>query len=248
MMDNRATLLLGFETHSVELIRKAIAGGLEVNKSVEGKAPLDELIEMYFRSPAFSDCVACLVESGARFEDKTLLAVLLNDGQQLRDVLRQQPDELHRRLDLRCAFTPLIGATLLHVACEFGLSHSVAALLEAGADVEARARFDAWGFNGHTAIFHTVCQHANHGLAVMRLLLDHGARTDVRLSAITWGQSFPWATTIFDPTPVSYAQAGLFRQFQRDEIDVYRNIRLLMQAAKRPLPDDLNVPNAYLGQ
>ena len=68
---------------------------------------------------------------------------------------------------------------------------------------------------------------------------------------IVWARQAGWKTTemettIFDATPVSYAQAGLLPQFQRDERDVYENIRLLAQASGRVLPEELNVPNKYL--
>lgn len=60
------------------------------------------------------------------------------------------------------------------------------------------------------------------------------------------GERFDWETTIFDATPVSYAQAGLLPQFQRDERDVYENIKLLTHASGRAIPEELNVPNMYL--
>lgn len=135
---------------------------------------------------------------------------------------------------------------MLHVAAEFGLVKAAATLLEAGADVEARAAVDDFGFNGHTPIFHTVCQNRNHCQPVMRLLLERGAKADIRLAGITWGKSFEWETTIFDATPLSYAQAGLLPQFQRDERDVYENIKLLAKASGRGLPEEPNVPNKYL--
>jgi len=40
-----------------------------------------------------------------------------------------------------------------------------------------------------------------------------------------WGKGFDWETTIFDVAPISYAQAGLLPQFQRDERDLDENIR-----------------------
>jgi hypothetical protein len=239
-------LLLGFETHSTERIRAALAAGADVNGLIDGRTPLTWLIEMYLRSPEFSDCVRCLADAGARCADAGLLAVLLDDPELLQAELRRDPASLRRRVDLRCAFTPLRGASLLHVAAEFGLLHAAAALLEAGADLEARAAVDDYGFNGHTPLFHTVCQRGNLGQPVMRLLLQHGAKADVRLAGITWGKSFEWETTIFDATPVSYAQAGLLPQIHRDERDVYANIKLLAQASGRILPEELNVPNKYL--
>jgi ankyrin repeat protein len=246
MQSPEETLLSGFEIHSTEKIEEALAAGIDPNALIEGKTPLTLLVEMYYRSPAFSDCVECLVRAGAQCAEPGLLEVLLDEPKLLNAVLADNPALVQRTVDIRCAFTPLLGASLLHVACEFGLLHSATALLAAGANVDAKAGFDLYGFNGQTPIFHTVCQHRNHCQPVMQLLLQHGAKPDVRLAAITWGKSFEWETTVFDPTPVSFAQAGLLPQFQRSEVDVYENIRLLTSAAGRILPDNLNVPNSYL--
>jgi hypothetical protein len=246
MPNPQEILLLGFEIHSTEKIQEALAAGIDANAFLNGKTPLLLLVEMYFRSPKFSDCVRCLVQAGAHCSDPGLLAVLLDDPDLLRAELRRNPALIHQRVDIRCAFTPLLGASLLHVAAEFGLVRVAAALLEAGADMEARAAADDYGFNRHTPIFHAVCQHRNHSQPVLRLLLEHGAKADTRLEGITWGKDFDWETTIFDATPISYAQAGLLPQFQRDERDVYENIRLLAQASGRALPETLNVPNKYL--
>jgi hypothetical protein len=239
-------LLLGFETHSTEKIQEALSNGFDVNGRIDGKTPLTWLMEMYLRSPKFSDCVRCLMQAGAQCPDTGLLAVLLDDAEMLRAELHKNPSLIRHQVDIRCAFTPLRGASLLHVAAEFGLVKAAEVLIEAGADVEAKAALDDFGFNGHTPIFHTVCQRGNHCQPVLRLLLKHGAKADIRLAGITWGKSFEWGTTIFDATPVSYAQAGLLPQFGRDECDVYENIRLLAQASNRTLPKELNVPNKYL--
>jgi hypothetical protein len=239
-------LLLGFETHSIENIQAAVSAGADVNGLIDGKTPLTLLIEMYLRSPKFSDCVRCLIQAGAQCSDVSLRAVLLDDADLLEAELRKNPSSVNHQVDIRCAFTPLLGASLLHVAAEFGLVRAATVLLEAGADVEAKAAVDAYGFNGHTPIFHTVCQNQNHCQPMMRLLLEHGAKADIRLAGITWGKGFKWETTIFDATPMSYAQAGLLPQFQRDERDVYENIKLLAQASERVLPEELNVPNEYL--
>lgn len=246
MATPQETLLLGFETHSPEKILAALAAGVDVNGRLNGQTPLTLLVEMYFRSPRFAECVRCLAAAGARCPEPGLLAVLQDDGDLLAAELRKSPRLVHQRFDLRCAFTPLLGASLLHVAAEFGLLRAAAVLLAAGADVESLAAVDNYGFNGHTPIFHTVCQHLNHGQPLLRLLLKHGAKADLRLAGITWGKSFAWETTVFDATPLSYAQAGLLPQFQRAERDVYENIRLLAQAAGRVLPENLNVPNQYL--
>jgi len=246
MPKSRETLFLGFETHSTEKIQEALAAGMDVNGLIDGKTPLTWLVEMYLRSPKFSDCVRCLTQAGARCADAGLLAVLLDDAELLGAELLKNPSLIHHQVDIRCAFTPLFGASLLHVAAEFGLVKVAAALIKAGADVEAKAAVDDYGFNGHTSIFHTVCQRGNHCQPVLRLLLEHGAKADIRLAGITWGKSFEWETTIFDATPLSYAQAGLLPQIGRDERDLYENIKLLAQASGRALPENLNVPNQYL--
>jgi hypothetical protein len=246
MMTPQETLLLGFETHSTERILDALGAGIDVNGLLDGKTPLTLLVEMYFRSPKFSDCVRCLVQAGGQCPDNGLLAVLLDDEELLGAELRKNPSLIRHRVDIHCAFTPLLGASLLHVAAEFGLVGAATVLLKSGAEVEAKAAVDDYGFNGHTPIFHTVCQNRNHCQPVLRLLLEHGAKADIRLTGITWGKGFDWETTIFDATPVSYAQAGLLPQFQRDERDVYENINLLTRASGRAIPEDLNVPNKYL--
>src|SRR4051794_21935486 len=78
---------------------------------------------------------------------------------------------------------------------------------------------------------------------IMKVLLDAGARCDIVLAGITWGKGFEWDTTIFDVTPISYAQAGLLPQVHRGERDIYDNIRVLLEAAKRPVPPFDNIPN-----
>jgi hypothetical protein len=53
-------------------------------------------------------------------------------------------------------------------------------------------------------------------------------------------------TAVFDVTPISYAQCGLYAQFHRREQDVYRNLAYLY---KRRYGSELlvrNVPNKYL--
>ena len=240
------TLFFGFETHRTEKIQEALTAGIDVNRLIDGKTPLTWLVEMYLRSSKFSDCVRCLMQAGVRCPDAALLAVLLDDTEMLGAELHKNPSLIHHQVDIRCAFTPLLGASLLHVAAEFGLVKVASVLIEAGAEVEAKAAVDDYGFNGHTPIFHTVCQRSNHCQPVMRLLLEHGARADIRLAGITWGKSFEWETTIFDATPISYAQAGLLPQIGRDERDIYENIKLLAKASGRVLPEELNVPNKYL--
>lgn len=234
------------EVHSPSTLQGVLDAGLDVHAPINGLTPMNILLEMYARSDAFPACVSILLAAGATLDDPKLLPTLLNDAEQLREALARDPSLITHRASLRCAFTPLEGATLLHVAAEYGHRAAAEVLLDHGADVNACAAVDADGLNGHTPIFHTVNSHANRSAPVMELLLARGARTDILVRGIRWGNTFPWATTCFDVTPISYAQLGNLRQFQRSEVDINANVCAMLSAAGRSVPSDLNVPNQYL--
>lgn len=239
-------LLIAFEVHSVERIRAVLDAGFDVKAPVQGKTPISSLIEMYLRSDRFPDCLRLLLDRGAVLDDPLIAPVLLDDEALLTDALRRTPRLLEHRARLPSTFTPLVGASLLHIAAEYGHLKAARILLAHGAEVDARAAVDAYGMNGHTPLFHTVNSNANRSEPVMRLLLDAGARPDTRLSGITWGAGFDWETTCFDVTPISYAQLGLLPQMHRNELDVYANIRRLLEAAARQVPPLDNIPNRYV--
>ena len=121
-----------------------------------------------------------------------------------------------------------------------------AVLLEAGADVNARADFDSHGLGGQTPIFHSVNSIFNYCRPVMELLVESGADLDIRVKSLLWGESFDWETVVFDVTPLSYAQCGLYKQFHRAEGDVYGNIAYLHAKRYGASPALRNVPNKYL--
>ncbi|HEX4824079.1 MAG TPA: hypothetical protein VFV19_07180 [Candidatus Polarisedimenticolaceae bacterium] len=239
-------LLGAFETHSVEGIRRVLDGGFDVATPIHGKSAITHLVEMYFRSDRFPECLALLLDRGGRLDDPHLREVLLDDADGLAAALRRDPSLIWHRTTMACTFTPLDSASLLHVAAEYGNVRAAQALLEAGAEVDARAAVDEHGLGGHTPLFHTVSSNANRSAPLMRMLLDAGARADVRLAGITWGRGFEWETTFFDVTPVSYAQHGLMPQVHRDERQIYDNVRALLEAAGRTVPPLPNVPNRYL--
>lgn len=239
-------LLAAFEDHSVERIRAILDGGFDPTSPVDGKAPITYLIEMYRRSDRFPECLRLLLERGATLDDPKVESTLLNDPVALEAAVSSDAALLEYRTSMACAFTPLAGATLLHVAAEYGNLAVARKLLELGAEVDARAATDEFGMNGHTPLFHTVNSSANRSAPVMSLLLEAGARADTRLPGITWGKGFEWETTCFDVTPVSYAQLGLLPQMHRSELDCYRNVRALLEASGRGVPPLGNVPNRYL--
>lgn len=239
-------LLTAFELHSVERIRSILKAGFDVRSQMKGKTPVNSLVEMYSRSDRFPDCLRLLLEHGAELDDPKIGPVLLDDPDALEATVRKDRTLLQHRTSMVCAFTPLVGASLLHVAAEYGHLKAARKLLELGAEVDAPAAVDKHGMNGHTALFHTVNSNKNRSEPVMRLLLQAGARADILLPGITWGKGFEWETTCFDVTPISYAQFGLLRQMQRTEKDIYANIKTLLKAAGRKAPPLENIPNRYL--
>jgi len=238
--------LLACELHDVDTLRRLLESGLDPQAPLGDRRPLEWLIGMYTRSDRFAPCVRELLARGADLQDPALEAVLADDSAAIATAAGRDHSAVRRRVSVASAFTPLDGASLLHVAAEFGHLAAARALLDAGADVNARASVDAHGLGGHTPIFHTVNGHANRPLPVLRLLLDSGARPDVRIAGLTWGRGFEWETTLFDLTPLSYAQAGLLPQMHRDERDVDRVVRLLLHACGRAVPSMPNVPNQYV--
>lgn len=246
MDTTQADLLTAFELHSVEGIRAALDSGIDPLVPIRGKPPIVWLTEMYSRSDRFPDCLQLLLDRGAALDDPHVRSVLLDDAKALQMAIRSVPALIDHRTSMISAFTPLVGASLLHVAAEYGNVNAARALIESGADVNARASFDEHGLNGHTPLFHTVNSSHNRAEPVLRMLLDAGASPDIRLSGITWGKGFEWETTFFDVSPISYAQQGLLPQVHRRESDIYDNIRLLLEASGRQVPPLRNVPNRYL--
>jgi ankyrin repeat protein len=246
-MDSTQERLLGaFEAHDVDGIRAVLDAGFDPRSSIDGTTAVNHLLEMYWRSDGFPACLKLMLDRGAELDDPKLAPVLLNDADAVAAAVAADPSLLQHRTQMRCTFTPLDGATLLHVAAEYGHLAVAERLLALGADPNAAADTDADGLNGQTPIFHTVNSNANRSAPVMRLLLAHGARPNVRLAGITWGRGFEWETVCYDVTPLSYAQLGLLPQMHRREADVYANVAELLAALGRPPPQLGSVPNRYL--
>jgi ankyrin repeat protein len=150
---------------------------------------IDTVIGTYSRSPQLSECIDVLLQAGGttRWNLPPLLDLLRNRLDSLSAQLESDRDLLGRRfaeLDFGASGArrlTLRGATLLHVAAEYGNLHAAMMLLDRGADVNARADVDAHGVGGQTPIFHAATQHFDFGLPMVELLLKRGADLSVRV-------------------------------------------------------------------
>jgi hypothetical protein len=241
-----ADLLGEFEVHSPAGIRALLAAGVSPTEPINGKRPIDVLTEMYLRSTRFAECLQIMLDAGATLGDPLLRALLLDDDAVLRGLLSGSSENLRRKLNPLCAFTSCRGVTALHICAEFNSTRCAHVLLDAGADVNARADRDESGLGGQTPIFHAVNSIFNYCRPVMEILVNAGADLDTRVRSLLWGESMSWETVVYDVTPISYAQCGLYRQFHRREEDVYSNIAYLHRKHFDREPPIRNVPNKYL--
>lgn len=245
-MSTESDLLEAFELHSAGKIRAALAAGASPVDPIQGKRPIDILIEMYTRSGQFADCLRVMLDAGAAIDDRLLQVLLLDDDSALRGILKTSGAELHRKLNPLCAYTSCKGVSALHICAEFNSVRCARLLIAEGADIDARADMDADGLGGQTPLFHAVNSNQNHCRPMMELLVDAGADLDIRLKGLLWGDSMPWETVVFDVSPISYAQCGLYRQFHRREKDIYSNIAYLHRKRYGTELTVPNVPNKYL--
>lgn len=222
------------EGHCLDEIRALLDAGLPPDVRIRGRTLINWLTKMYSRSDRFADCLRILLERGAKLDDPYIAPVSLDDAVAIKSAIHTNPGLLQQVTTLTSAFTPLVGASLLHVAAEYGHLNAVRALLEVGADPDARAATDEYGLNGHTPLFHTVNSSHNRSQPIMRLRLEAGARPDTFLPGITWGKGFEWETTCFDVTPISYCQMGLLPQVHRE--DGFGSRRVAIERLSAPCP------------
>jgi ankyrin repeat protein len=240
-------LQLACELHDADRLGSLLDSGLDPSAPIGGKLPVVWLLEMYTRSDRFTTCLRTLLDRGAVVGDALLSAVLLDEPEAIRTAAAIDGGRaLGQRISMASTFTPLEGASLLHVAAEFGHARAAQVLLELGVPVDARAALDADGLGGHTPLFHTVNSNAHRAAPVMHLLLAAGADPQARVPGLTWGRGFEWESTFFDLTPIAYAQLGLLPQMHRDPRHIDAAVRALLAAAGRPIPAMANVPNRYV--
>ena len=138
--DPEELLISGCESHSLDELRAAFDGGLDARARVRGKTAMQWLTEMYPRSDRFPSCVRLLLDRGAQLDDPAVAPVLLDDAQAVTATVKSKPVLLRHTTTLVSTFTPLVNASLLHVAAEYGNAKAARALIDAGADVNEIGR------------------------------------------------------------------------------------------------------------
>jgi ankyrin repeat protein len=135
---------------------------------------------------------------------------------------------------------------LLHFCAEYNSVSCARILLKNGADVNAKAAIDEYGFGGHTPVFHTVNQNNNNSVEMLYLLLENSADLSFTLKGLIWGRGYEWETFVPAVNPISYAMMGSLPQFQREENSVASVVSLLIKHAYGIDYKPANIPNAYL--
>jgi len=241
-------VLYDIEVHSPEGIRRCFEHGGSPNDLLSNGTPLfTMMVEMYTRTPRFKDCVQAFIDHGLQFDHPELLAVFIDDACQLDEMLKTGPALITKTYSLfNNTYTPLTGGTLLHFCAEYNSINCAKALVQHGADVNAKAALDENGFGGHTPIFHTVNQNSNNSRDMLHFLLEQGVDLTVTVRGLIWGKGYEWETFIPAVNPISYAMMGLLPQMHRKDVTVAETVSLLLKYAYGIDYTPPNVPNKYL--
>lgn len=205
------------------------------NAAGDPLGPLAMVLETYSRSPASKhEILELLARSGYDLPDTPIMALHRGSRLELERHLRRDPQLLERRFSLEeiypaecgCGrdgpgmhWTPIAGATLLHVAIDFHEADIAAWLLHHGADANARAAVDADGYGGHTPLYNALVCGPWHHEVPTRLLLGHGAEPGVRASLrkfLDWVDEPRWHMAR-DVTPAEWARSFPDRGWVNDK-------------------------------
>jgi hypothetical protein len=200
------------ESMDAQVLEWLLDRGANPNANARCGTALDYLMGTYARSAErLSACIDVLLAAGGttRYNATGVLDVVRRPLDRLAEHLNSDPQLVHRRFpELDCGSTGgrrllLQGATLLHVAAEFGALDAARLLLDRGADVNARATVNDAGVGGQTAIFHAATQFGDDGLPMVQWLVEHGADLTVR-AKIPGHYDRP--DEVVECTPLGYAR------------------------------------------
>jgi ankyrin repeat protein len=215
------------ETVEPAPIRWLLEHGANPNCAREGRkypgTALDYVIGTYGRSPQLGECMDILVEAGGvtKYDVPSVLDLLRGRLDLVVKHLDADRTLVHRRfpgLDFGSTGARLLklqGATLLHVAAEYGNVGAAKLLLERGADVNARAAVDECGVGGQTPIFHAVTQSFDGGLPMTQFLVECGSDLSVRVKV---PGHYERPGEVVECTPLGYAM-----RFPGDEHKTQQN-------------------------
>ena len=183
-------------------------GARVVDENGRRLAPVDVVIESDSRKPEAKHAILRMYEEhGLTYPDTAPMALHCGRIDLLEQHLAADPGMLNRQWawediyppEMGCHDevlathgTPLRGATLLHMCCDYDELEIALWLIAKGADVNARAAVDGDGFGGHTPLFSSVVSQPNFWMNYGRggpkvapftaLLLQHGADPNARAS------------------------------------------------------------------
>ena len=172
---------------------------------------LDYLLGAYVRNPEVLRAgIEILLNAGgkSKYQVPSAMAVIRNRLNDLTKLLDEDESLLHLQfptLDFGTTAARMLtlrGATLLHVAAEFGNLDAVRLLLDRGAEVNGKALVDKDGIGGQTAIFHAATQGGDCGLPIVKFLVDRGADLTVRAKL---PGHYEKPGEVVDCTPLGYA-------------------------------------------
>ena len=203
------------ETVEPDAIRWLLDHGANPNCARVGRkhpdSALDYVIGTYSRSAQLGECIDMLAAAGcaSRRNMPAVLDLLRGRVDVLAELLDEDPSLIGKRfpdLDFGSSGArrlTLQGATLLHVAAEYGNLEAAELLVDRGADVNAKAQVDAGGVGGQTPIFHAATQFYNWGMPVVEFLVRKGA--DLSLRARLPGH-YERLEEFVECTPLGYAR------------------------------------------